>query len=549
MQRHWKVRILVKFKTLVCSSTVFLFLTIGCLSAFGHGDVNPLLEDVNNDGVVNILDLVIVANALGQPVDRNSEQNPDVNRDGVTNILDLVRVANRLGERAGVDNSTYHDFQDYIFNKSCTASYCHAAPTNAGNLNLTSGVSYEDLVGRVPQNLAAASAGMKRVDPGNPDNSFLLTKLIGPSNPAQGGRMPLAAGPLHSGKIDAIRNWIAAGASRNEKLTGIGDLSLLRDPHESFEPLSAPPPGEGYQLHMPPFRIEPGTEREVFYDMQITDAAGQPLQEDIFVNKYEIAYPTGSHHFILYRITEQGIADDILSVGVTPGVGLNPQDTFRVLDPANPQALGNFGKHRVYITGTQTGEKTVFQFPEGVALRLAGDTIYDLNAHFVNLLGSEAIEGEVYVNFYTIPPEAVEHEAVELFSANTDIFVPPGTTRVAKRDETVSKEIERRGYDPNTVLNLVMITSHMHRHGELFEILQLSTGSLLHRSVAYDDAPITVFDPPLVLDADDGITYECTHNNYDRDVPLTFGFTSEDEMAIIMGYYYPTTESMDTSSE
>ena len=68
----------------------------------------------------------------------------------------------------------------------------------------------------------------------------------------------------------------------------------------------------------------------------------------------------------------------------------------------------------------------------------------------------------------------------------------------------------------------------------------MSTGSLLHRSVTYDDAPITVFDPPLVLDANDGLTYECTHNNYDRDVPLTFGFTSEDEMAIIMGYYYPT---------
>ena len=390
---------------------------------------------------------------------------------------------------------------------------------------------------------------MKRVDPGNPDNSFLLTKLVGPTTPAQGGRMPLVGGPLHDGKIDAIRKWIAAGAPRNEQLTDIGDLSLLRDPLETFEPPPAPAPGEGYQLHLPPFIIEPGTEREVFYARQITDATGQPLQEDIFVNKYEIVYPTGSHHFILYRITEKGLEDNILNVGVTPGVGVNPQDSFRVLDPANPQALGNFGKHRVYITGTQSGEKTVYQFPEGVVLRLAGDTIYDLNAHFVNLLGTKAIEGEVYVNLYTIPPEQVEHEAVELFSANTDIFVPPGTTRVAMKDETVREEISRRGYDPNTVLNLLMITSHMHRHGELFEIFQMSTGSLLHRSVTYDDAPITVFDPPLVLDANDGLTYECTHNNYDRDVPLTFGFTSEDEMAIIMGYYYPTTASVDTSSE
>ena len=525
------------------------FLVVGRLSAFGQGNLPALLEDINNDGVVNILDLVLVANAIGQLVNPGSDPNPDVNRDGAVNVLDLVRIANRLGETAGIDNSTYHDIQDYIFNKSCASNYCHAAPTNAGNLNLTSGVSYQDLVGHVPQNMDAASAGMKLVDPANPDNSFLLTKLVGPITPAQGLRMPLAAGPLHSGKIDAIRKWISAGAPRNEKLSGVGDLSLLRDPLESFEPLPAPSPGEGYQLHLPPFRIEPGTEREVFYASQITDAAGQPLQEDIFVNKYEITYPTGSHHFLLYRITEKGLEDDILSAGATPGVGVNPQDSFRVLNPANPQALGNFGVHRVYIMGTQTGEKTVYQFPDGVALRLAGDTVFDLNAHFVNLLGTDAIEGEVYVNLFTIPPEAVEHEVVEIFSANADLFVPPGTTRVAKRDETVSAEIGRRGYDANAVLNLVMITSHMHRHGELFEIFQMSTGNLLHRSVAYDTAPITVFDPPLVLDRNDGLTYECTHNNYDRDVPLTFGFTSEDEMAIIMGYYYPTTESVDTSGE
>ena len=43
--------------------------------------------DVNEDGVVNIQDLVIVANALG-------EAEPDLNGDGVVNIQDLVIVAN-----------------------------------------------------------------------------------------------------------------------------------------------------------------------------------------------------------------------------------------------------------------------------------------------------------------------------------------------------------------------------------------------------------------------------------------------------------------------
>ena len=43
--------------------------------------------DVNADGVVNILDLVMVANAFG-------ENDPDLNGDGTVNILDLVAVAN-----------------------------------------------------------------------------------------------------------------------------------------------------------------------------------------------------------------------------------------------------------------------------------------------------------------------------------------------------------------------------------------------------------------------------------------------------------------------
>ena len=46
--------------------------------------------DVNGDGVVNIQDLVIVANALGAA-------EPDLNGDGVVNIQDLVIVANAFG--------------------------------------------------------------------------------------------------------------------------------------------------------------------------------------------------------------------------------------------------------------------------------------------------------------------------------------------------------------------------------------------------------------------------------------------------------------------
>ena len=47
----------------------------------------PPTADVNGGGIVNILDLVAVANAFGQDA-------PDVNGDGTVNVLDLVAVAN-----------------------------------------------------------------------------------------------------------------------------------------------------------------------------------------------------------------------------------------------------------------------------------------------------------------------------------------------------------------------------------------------------------------------------------------------------------------------
>lgn len=54
----------------------------------------PTATDVNDDGVVNILDLVLVASAYGN---KGPDLPTDINGDGVVNMLDLVWVADALG--------------------------------------------------------------------------------------------------------------------------------------------------------------------------------------------------------------------------------------------------------------------------------------------------------------------------------------------------------------------------------------------------------------------------------------------------------------------
>ena len=67
-------------------------------------DIPAIKGDINQDGVVNIQDLVLVATRLGQ----TGPNIADANADGIVNILDLVLVAGELGNEAAAP-SIYSD--------------------------------------------------------------------------------------------------------------------------------------------------------------------------------------------------------------------------------------------------------------------------------------------------------------------------------------------------------------------------------------------------------------------------------------------------------
>lgn len=79
-------------KIFIAIVLVFSFLLIAGINAQNE----TVTGDVNDDGVINILDLTYVASHFGESIDQAQTPNPDVNSDGVVDIRDLVLVASKI---------------------------------------------------------------------------------------------------------------------------------------------------------------------------------------------------------------------------------------------------------------------------------------------------------------------------------------------------------------------------------------------------------------------------------------------------------------------
>jgi len=59
----------------------------------------PLIGDINGDGVINILDSILLANAFGsKPGSPNWDPRADLNNDNAVNILDAIKLAGNFGK-------------------------------------------------------------------------------------------------------------------------------------------------------------------------------------------------------------------------------------------------------------------------------------------------------------------------------------------------------------------------------------------------------------------------------------------------------------------
>lgn len=172
-----------------------------------------------------------------------------------------------------------------------------------------------------------------------------------------------------------------------------------------------------------------------------------------------------------------------------------------------------------------------------VGVTLPAHSVLVNSAHYLNG-GTASAKGHTRVLIRTVPRDQVRFATTNELPGTTDINVPPGETK------TVGAT-----WVPPSDVAILLLTSHMHRHGKLFEIWQNTGGSeeKIYSTSDYEAPPLSIFtgtqgDPPIVLrrDRGDQMRFACTHRNDDLSVPLTYGPSALTNEMCIMPVYYVT---------
>lgn len=146
----------------------------------------------------------------------------------MTMCASVLALAGCAGDGEGLDESgrpieegddggggltaDFASLQDNVFTPLCIG--CHSGAGAPLGLRLDEGASFALLVNAPSTEVPA----LLRVNPGDPDASYLIQKLEGTA--AVGGRMPLGGTPLPAETIAVVRQWIAEGAPASPDASG-----------------------------------------------------------------------------------------------------------------------------------------------------------------------------------------------------------------------------------------------------------------------------------------------------------------------------------------
>ena len=435
--------------------------------------------------------------------------------------------------------STYQTVYGILQN-NCTSSGCHTS-ANAQGIDLSGSQQqvYNNLVGVTPTNTAAATAGKKLVDPGNPRNSFLFCK----ANNGLDVNLSLQTGEgadMDSSRLtqtqrEMIRQWIVFGAKDTGTFTDsntIHTFYVTQGGQPRVSPPAIPAAGQGYQLYFGPIFMLPGVEFEYNNKAFVLNTS------TIDVYRMQTVENPETHHFAIYRFFPG--ADTMLNKGMNKVNGLGDEA---------------FLYYNASVVAQWPTSKDV-TYPSGTALVWAPGSVIALDYHLINY-ETTVIAAEAYVNVYYDQHQsstiAIQTYPVRYGGDNVDaLVIPPGDTTF-----TIVQGgggVNGPDYTDSTFYwNIISLQAHTHKTGHGYNVwTRKSNGqkdSLIYNgnynpsyttdlgSFAWNDAPYRQFEEPYPVFMANGLIHEATYHNTTPDT-INFGLLSTNEMFVTFILYY-----------
>jgi hypothetical protein len=250
--------------------------------------------------------------------------------------------------------------------------------------------------------------------------------------------------------------------------------------------LAEPAPGTGFQLKVPAFSVPSGTEIQACYFFNIPGAAGS----DVWVDHYEIAQTTGSHHMNIFRVT--GAATNL-----KPNADGSPVVNGECFVSSN-------WSQWPLVVNSQQDDTTDWKLPDGVGARFKAGDLIMLQTHYVNATTQRTpATAKVLVNF-DFPKTTPTNELSTLFATNQNIRVCPGES-----DKSFTKTCQFKAQG----VHVIAANGHFHSRGTLFQMMPVDAqgvaGDVFYTSTVWDDPPMTR-NIDVKLPDNGGVEWKCT---------------------------------------
>jgi hypothetical protein len=240
-------------------------------------------------------------------------------------------------------------------------------------------------------------------------------------------------------------------------------------------------------LAIAPFDVPPGTDTQRCFFFALPGDPGS----DIWVTKYEVAQPVGSHHMNLFKV------NTIKNLSGNPGDEVIDGECFN---------SSNWSDWPL-IVNSQDPSNQVWQLPNGVGAHFHGGDLVMLQSHFVNASTQQTPgQAHVRVNFWTLPGPA-DNELGTVFATNQNIQVCPGDV-----GRSFTKSCQFPGTSP---IHVAAANGHFHSRGVEFDMYAVdamgNVGAQFYQSTVWDDPPMIrtqSADQMSIADIDGGGRFE-----------------------------------------